>query len=737
MPAANVQDFGSSGGGGDFSLLGGGNEPSIDLTQQQQANYNVQRAQDYVAAGGNPADIASSFGYTSPLGAQMTGGSAGGSSGLLGGGYYGGGYGAATYKAYAPYDEGGGHTKWDEFVQQMQLEQAKLAQDKALQEEQLAQQKLLQEEQIAEQKYAANQQAVTDFDKQLNDMKGPADPYGYLFASRGLAAPQGYQPTALPLSDAVSQAYKNQGVDLAQAQSQISGSSGPSFISGYLGSMPTSLQQGPMGFQNTPQFGATPPGSQQQQDLMKSATTQNSQQPTKMAKGGTVPGFAPGQDSVPAQLSPGEGVLTPEAVQMLGGPQAIARFNQQAVQHFASGGIVQPTVTQPPPIQDAFRQFGSWLNQANRPDIQQGISEGRDADVLGQFLKEAYGGNSPQAATQFMQALEQPGRTGTTPGQFQSWLTQANRPDLQQGVNEGRLSDVFGQYLRETNNLSPAGYSQLFSGLGQTPPPVVPTYDIAGQQVGAGSFENAPPQGYTMITPGVATAPPTPTATLAGSASQTGLAGTASPTPNMFGSGWQNGVEQWFQNALGQSPQPLPAVNYGAGQPASGPIGPLPRSTPGQPMPASQLGSRPIGPLPRSTPGQPVPGAGPGKEMPVPGLPPLGGASSQGVTSPLGAPSMDNPNAPLLTGGVLNPVGPAGGPPMNLNDLDPYTRSLVDQYGRPQIPSLQAWNQMPQSGQQAFQNYVEKVAGGNFQDLLDQQQQMAPQGVNPGDLSFS
>jgi hypothetical protein len=48
----------------------------------------------------------------------------------------------------------------------------------------------------------------------------------------------------------------------------------------------------------------------------------------RFATGGTVPGYAPGMDVVPALLSPGEGVLRPEAVRALGGPGAINQLNR-------------------------------------------------------------------------------------------------------------------------------------------------------------------------------------------------------------------------------------------------------------------------------------------------------------------------------------------------------------------------------------------------------------------------
>lgn len=52
------------------------------------------------------------------------------------------------------------------------------------------------------------------------------------------------------------------------------------------------------------------------------------------ATGGVVPGFAPGQDTVHALLSPGEGVLVPHAVRALGGEGGIAAINSL----FGGGG---------------------------------------------------------------------------------------------------------------------------------------------------------------------------------------------------------------------------------------------------------------------------------------------------------------------------------------------------------------------------------------------------------------
>jgi hypothetical protein len=67
----------------------------------------------------------------------------------------------------------------------------------------------------------------------------------------------------------------------------------------------------------------------------------------QLAAGGVIPGYAPGQDTVPAILSPGEGVLVPEAVRAIG-PGTVDSLNAaygggrtSSGGHFAGGGIVE------------------------------------------------------------------------------------------------------------------------------------------------------------------------------------------------------------------------------------------------------------------------------------------------------------------------------------------------------------------------------------------------------------
>lgn len=89
----------------------------------------------------------------------------------------------------------------------------------------------------------------------------------------------------------------------------------------------------------------------------------------KFAEGGVLPGYAPRQDTVPAMMSPGEGVLVPEAVRGLGGPGFVYWANSffrgggtgfangGLVQHFAGGGIVDW-------IGNAIHSVGDFLSDA-------------------------------------------------------------------------------------------------------------------------------------------------------------------------------------------------------------------------------------------------------------------------------------------------------------------------------------------------------------------------------------
>jgi phage-related protein len=64
--------------------------------------------------------------------------------------------------------------------------------------------------------------------------------------------------------------------------------------------------------------------------------------PANFARGGTVSGYSPGRDTVPAMLSPGEGILTPEAVRGLGGPGFVHSANRTFAGHRGAGKGAAP-----------------------------------------------------------------------------------------------------------------------------------------------------------------------------------------------------------------------------------------------------------------------------------------------------------------------------------------------------------------------------------------------------------
>lgn len=68
------------------------------------------------------------------------------------------------------------------------------------------------------------------------------------------------------------------------------------------------------------------------------------QLPKGFAKGGVIPGFDTGVDSVMAMMRPGEGVLVPEAVRALGGPSSIAGINSAATSG-GLGGLAAPSAS--------------------------------------------------------------------------------------------------------------------------------------------------------------------------------------------------------------------------------------------------------------------------------------------------------------------------------------------------------------------------------------------------------
>lgn len=132
-----------------------------------------------------------------------------------------------------------------------------------------------------------------------------------------------------------------------------------------------------------------------------------------LAAGGVLGGYAPGQDTVPAMLSPGEGVLVPEAVRALG-PDFVHWANSNfssrpvgssglanGVQHFADGGIagfLTSLVTNPANAVAAYFS-GATSDAGNTP----GTGELHDAvaAVPGKFIGAVVGKAKSYAASLF------------------------------------------------------------------------------------------------------------------------------------------------------------------------------------------------------------------------------------------------------------------------------------------------------------------------------------------------
>jgi TP901 family phage tail tape measure protein len=109
------------------------------------------------------------------------------------------------------------------------------------------------------------------------------------------------------------------------------------------------------------------------------------------AGGGVVPGYSPGRDSVRAMLSPGEGVLTPEAVRGLGGPGFVHAANAQfsgGRASMAAGGIV-PSFRSP----QRFAYGGIAGLDLGGPDGLQAVLEALVDALTGQGAIGAGGGS--------------------------------------------------------------------------------------------------------------------------------------------------------------------------------------------------------------------------------------------------------------------------------------------------------------------------------------------------------
>lgn len=118
-----------------------------------------------------------------------------------------------------------------------------------------------------------------------------------------------------------------------------------------------------------------------------------------LAGGGVLPGFAPGIDSIPALLSPGEGVLVPEAVRAMGGEKVINDINHMTRAHFASGGVASEAALEA--LTKTGRSTTHWWDAAMRS---KSSVMHKDAKLLTEAMKGMSGKHGTNAAENDMVA---------------------------------------------------------------------------------------------------------------------------------------------------------------------------------------------------------------------------------------------------------------------------------------------------------------------------------------------
>jgi hypothetical protein len=110
----------------------------------------------------------------------------------------------------------------------------------------------------------------------------------------------------------------------------------------------------------------------------------------KFAGGGTVPGYAPMRDTVQALLSPGEGVLVPEAVRRMGGEAGINSINRQA----RGSGAGQAAMAGLQQGMSGAPALGAWVGQGLTQGLASSLASivattaGMGRAVIGTFSKE-------------------------------------------------------------------------------------------------------------------------------------------------------------------------------------------------------------------------------------------------------------------------------------------------------------------------------------------------------------
>lgn len=248
-----------------------------------------------------------------------------------------------------------------------------------------------------------NASEVDALQKMIAGMSGPKDPYGDLFFSHGLAAPQGYKPAPLPLTSAQINAYKQMGVSPKDLQAMLTGNGQPGADTGMLGNLGSSLQPQPgqPGYTQVDQSKIAPTGP-------SNPTQQGGALYGKAPAGSSVTGPAP---STPAMAGGGEvpgEVGDPRLVVAHGGEQ-IDNDTEQGELAPMNAGNVHPAIQK---LMDALSEL-----LAN-PDFQQ------FAGQAGKAVPEGKGKGKGKSAGPKQSPLDKmaPGPQ-VTPGGMQAMAT--------------------------------------------------------------------------------------------------------------------------------------------------------------------------------------------------------------------------------------------------------------------------------------------------------------------------
>lgn len=139
------------------------------------------------------------------------------------------------------------------------------------------------------------------------------------------------------------------------------------------------------------------------------------------SEGGMVPGVDRGKDTFPAMLRPGEGVLTPEAVRSLGGPDFIRAANAGQLSFFADGGVMvdKPISTAP-----------YWRRSGSSEDV----GGGRRSAVEVRYSVTEVAGVRYVSEDQFRAGMEEAAKRGAEGGYQMTLTNTRNSPSVRRSM---------------------------------------------------------------------------------------------------------------------------------------------------------------------------------------------------------------------------------------------------------------------------------------------------------------